>query len=132
MKLPKIPRRFLPLIVLTLVLLLIMPRTAKFGYDYKKGSPWPYETLIAEFDFPVLKTEDQILEERESAGSVIIPYYRKDLKAVQELSLTAKNATRAILLCGSFPLKMKNAKWSGPALGVLAFQGGTLNVLLWQ
>ena len=45
MKLPKIPRRFLPLIVLTLVLLLIMPRTAKFGYDYKKGSPWPYETV---------------------------------------------------------------------------------------
>ena len=71
MKLPKIPRRFLPLIVLTLVLLVIMPRTAKFGYDYKKGSPWPYETLIAQFDFPVLKTEDQILEERDSAGSVI-------------------------------------------------------------
>ncbi|MBO7089242.1 MAG: 3-oxoacyl-[acyl-carrier-protein] reductase [Lentisphaeria bacterium] len=61
-----------------------MPRTAKFGYDYRKGSPWPYETLIAEFDFPVLKTEDQILEERESAGSVIIPYYRFSEETVGE------------------------------------------------
>ncbi len=94
MKLPKIPRRFLPLAALILVLLFIMPRTAKFGYDYKKGSPWPYETLIAQFDFPVLKTEDQILEERESAGSVIIPYYRfseetvgETVKAVEGLDL---------------------------------------------
>ncbi|MBO4535967.1 MAG: hypothetical protein J5702_02050, partial [Bacteroidales bacterium] len=76
MSFPKIPRRFFPLILLAVTLLVIMPRTAKFGYDYKKGSPWPYETLIAQFDFPVLKTEDQILEEKENAGSVIIPYYR--------------------------------------------------------
>ena len=76
MNVPKIPRRFLPLILLVVILLAIMPRTAKFGYDYRKGSPWPYETLIAQFDFPILKTEDQILEERENAGSVIIPYFR--------------------------------------------------------
>lgn len=76
MNFPKIPRRFLPLILLAIILLVIMPRTAKFGYDYRKGSPWPYETLIAQFDFPILKTEDQILEERENAGSVIIPYFR--------------------------------------------------------
>ena len=76
MNFPKIPRRFLPLILLAIILLIIMPRTAKFGYDYRKGSPWPYETLIAQFDFPILKTEEQILEERENAGSVIIPYFR--------------------------------------------------------
>ena len=53
-----------------------MPRTAKFNYSYKKGTPWPYETLISQFDFPILKTEEQIQEEREEAGTIVIPFYR--------------------------------------------------------
>ena len=64
---PKLSRKFYPLILLFAVLVLLMPRTAKFNYDYKKGSPWPYETLVSQFDFPILKTEDQIQEEREQA-----------------------------------------------------------------
>ena len=77
MKLPRIERRFVPLAVVFVVLVLLMPRTAKFGYDYKKGSPWPYETLVAKFDFPILKTKEQIQEERENAGTTVVPYYRK-------------------------------------------------------
>ena len=53
-----------------------MPRTAKFSYDYRKGSPWPYETLVSQFDFPILKTEEQIVAEREQAGGGTVPYYR--------------------------------------------------------
>ena len=40
-----------------------------------------YETLSAQFDFPVLKTESQLLEERDKAGSEMIPYYRQDAKS---------------------------------------------------
>lgn len=72
----KIPRRYIPLIIVFAVLVLFMPRTAKFNFDYKKGSPWPYETLISQFDFPILKTEEQIRDERGESGTVIIPYYR--------------------------------------------------------
>lgn len=41
-----------------------------------------HETLMAQFDFPVLKTEAQLLEERDKAGSEIVPYYRHDAKMV--------------------------------------------------
>ena len=85
----RIPRSFkayLPLIGLFLLLVFIMPRSPKFNYDYGKGSPWMYETLIAQFDFPVLKTESQLLEERDKAGSEIIPYYRLDSKAASRTS----------------------------------------------
>ena len=37
-----------------------------------------HETLIAQFDFPILKTDEQILSEREAAASDIIPYFRLD------------------------------------------------------
>ncbi len=73
---PKLPRKYLPLVLVFAVLVLLMPRTAKFNYSYKKGTPWPYETLISQFDFPILKTEDQIQAEREEAGTIVIPFYR--------------------------------------------------------
>lgn len=66
----------IPLALLFVVLTLIFPRTAKFGYDYRKGSPWTYETLIAQFDFPILKSDEQLREERSNSKSVVIPYYR--------------------------------------------------------
>lgn len=81
------PRKFkvyLPLMALFLVLVFMMPRSPKFNYDYRKGSPWLYSTLVAQFDFPILKTEAQLVEEREKAGSVYIPYYRLDGKTASK------------------------------------------------
>lgn len=79
MKLPRVSinyRVLIPLVVLFLVLTLIFPRIAKFSYDYRKGSPWSHETLLAQFDFPILKTDEQIREEKSRSKSVVIPYYR--------------------------------------------------------
>ena len=98
---PKIPRKFIPLLIVFAVLVLLMPRTAKFNYDYKKGSPWPYETLISQFDFPILKTDEQLQEERSQAGSIVVPYYRFSeevssnvIKTVQSLDLGSYNNLR--------------------------------------
>ena len=76
----------MPLIALFVLLVFIMPKSPKFNYDYRKGSPWMYETLIAQFDFPVLKTEAQLQAEREKAGSNVIPYYRLDNKVAARSS----------------------------------------------
>ena len=98
---PKFPQKFLPLVIVFAVLVLLMPRPAKFNYDYKKGTPWPYETLISEFDFPILKTEEQIQAEREQAGTIVIPYYRYSeevtssvVKNAQSLDLGGFNSLR--------------------------------------
>lgn len=79
MKLPRVSVNYkvlVPLVALFLVLTLIFPRSAKFSYDYRKGSPWSHETLLAQFDFPILKTDEQIREERSRSKSAVIPYYR--------------------------------------------------------
>lgn len=77
---PKTFKVYLPLILLFLLLVFLMPRSSRFGYDYKKGSTWKYETLIAQFDFPILKTDEQYQRELERAGSSVIPYYKLDRK----------------------------------------------------
>lgn len=78
LNLPKKFRVYFPLILLFILLVYLMPRSPKFNYDYKKGAPWMYETLIAQFDFPIFKTDAQFLSEREAAGSAVVPYYRLD------------------------------------------------------
>ncbi len=89
---------YLPLAVLFVFIFLFMPRTGNFKYDYKKGSPWMYETLISQFDFPILKTAAQLQEEREKAGSGVIPYYRysegvadEKMHAVESANLGDRN-----------------------------------------
>ncbi len=67
---------YLPLAILFVILVLMFPRMGKFNYDYKKGSPWMYEALIAQFDFPILKTDAQIQAEKGQLGSSVIPYFR--------------------------------------------------------
>lgn len=67
------------------MLVFMMPRSPKFNYDYRKGSPWMYESLIAQFDFPVLKTDTQLQEDREKAGSDIVPYFRLDNKVAHKV-----------------------------------------------
>ena len=105
---PRDIKVYIPLILLFVFLLLLMPRTGNFNYDYRRGSPWMYETLIAQFDFPILKTEAQMQEERESAGSGVIPYYKyseevaaESIRSVEKADLgkfdTLKTRIREIL-----------------------------------
>lgn len=111
---PRKLKAYLPLIALFLVLLFMMPRSPKFNYDYRKGSPWLNETLVAQFDFPVLKTEAQLIEEREKVGSVFLPYYRMDSKAV------SKSLEAASKLDSDLRIPMADALSAIYAKGVLS------------
>ena len=75
---PRKIKVYLPLLVIVVLLVFLMPRSSRFNYDYRKGAPWQYETLIAQFDFPILKTQEQYQRELEQAGSRVIPYYKFD------------------------------------------------------
>ena len=70
---------------LFIALLLILPRSGKFNYDYVKGSPWAYDNLVAQFDFPILKTAEELQYERDAAGSSMIPYYRYSEEIMQQV-----------------------------------------------
>jgi len=82
---PRTFKVYLPLILLLVLLVFLMPRTSKFNYDYRKGEVWAYETLVAQFDFPILKTEQQLSKEYEKAGDRVIPYYRYDSHILGEV-----------------------------------------------
>lgn len=62
--------------LVVILLTFIMPNKGKFKYDYQRGRPWLYETLVSPVDFPVIKTNSELRVERARIASTIIPYYQ--------------------------------------------------------
>jgi len=80
--------RTIPLILLFVLILFSLPRTKKLSFDYKKGSPWKHDDLVATFSFPILKPEEQIAQEKAMNAPEAVPYYRRSIN-VEEKSLVA-------------------------------------------
>ena len=71
-------RIFICFILLAVLMLVLYPGEGKFQYEYQKGRPWVYETLISPIDFPILKTEAEMLREKEARASETVEYYSYD------------------------------------------------------
>jgi len=56
----------------------LFPRQGTFPFEFQKGSPWKHETLIANVDFPILKSSAEILQERDSVMGQLKPYFVLD------------------------------------------------------
>ncbi|MCQ2266465.1 MAG: HDIG domain-containing protein [Bacteroidaceae bacterium] len=53
----------------------MLPRETKFGYSYETGRPWHYAPLIAQYDFPIYKSEEQLKADRDSAMAGFQPFF---------------------------------------------------------
>ena len=64
------------LVILTVVIVVwALPREEGKRFHYDEGKPWMYGQLIAQFDFPVYKTEEALKAERDSILKHFQPYY---------------------------------------------------------
>lgn len=66
------------LLFVTALLVFFLPRETKEGYEYEQGRPWRYNSLIASFDFPIYKTQDEVSAERDSALRSFQPFYSEN------------------------------------------------------
>lgn len=63
--------------ILAAIIVLMFPRyNNSFRYHYEVGKPWGYNTLTADFDFPIFKTEDQLAKEQQQLLSTFAPSYK--------------------------------------------------------
>lgn len=60
------------------LIFMVFPGESRFKYEFQKGSPWRHETLIAPFNFAILKTEAEIKAETDSALQTYLPYFILD------------------------------------------------------
>lgn len=73
------------------IILLIIPHQTHFKYEYRKGEPWKYETLISPIDFPILKTKNEIEREKDSILLNSPLYYNYDENSYKSIIQLLKN-----------------------------------------
>ena len=85
------------MVLLGVVMLVAYPQRGTFKFSYHTGGTWMYETLVAPFDFPILKTQEERLMEMEQKASEVLDYYEFESKVsddrVASLKQTASSAT---------------------------------------
>ena len=62
-------------VVTSAALYFALPQEGRFRYEFRKGRPWMHETLIAPFNFAIMKPDKVITIERDSLLNSIIPYF---------------------------------------------------------
>ena len=81
-----------------LFLFLIFPGETRFKYEFQKGSPWRHSTLIAPFNFAVLKSDAAFKTEKDSALEKYVPYFKIDT-TIQNTREKAFNETFTSFCC---------------------------------
>lgn len=79
-KILKNKKIYISFVVVLFITVVFTPISGRFNYHYQLGKPWMYETLIAPIDFPVLKTDEELLQERREKASTVVKYYNLDQK----------------------------------------------------
>jgi len=100
--------------ILAAVIVLMFPRYSNaFRYHYEIGKPWGYNTLTADFDFPIYKTDDQLAKEQTQLLSTFAPIFnyiprvQREVKVVSLETmdwLQAEGYTRITLQQKKYPL----------------------------
>lgn len=60
------------------VIIIFVPKEGRFQYEYQKGKPWMHEDLVAQFDFPLYKTDIELMSEKSQILKDFSPIFRKD------------------------------------------------------
>ncbi|MDQ7917663.1 HDIG domain-containing protein [Mesonia sp. MT50] len=80
----------------TAIIVYLFPKGSKFKYDISKGKPWQYENLYAPFDFAILKTNDEIADEKEQIRENHTPYYDYNIAIPKQIKANLDKQARAV------------------------------------
>lgn len=76
--------KLMSFLIALFLIIWLMPRNAKFKYEYQKMRPWQHETLYAPFNFPIYKTTEQLNSEQNAALTDVYPIFIYDTKTTKE------------------------------------------------
>lgn len=69
------------------IITFLFPREGRFPYEYQKSMPWMHPDYYAPFDFPVLKTVEELSAEKDSLMMQFRPYFNQS-KGVDSVQLS--------------------------------------------
>lgn len=86
----------------TILIVYLFPKSGKFQFDFQQNKPWQYDNLYAPVDFAILKSAEQLEEERAQVESNVIPYFTYDAELAQEVKSGYQNQFASIFIDSIF------------------------------
>jgi putative nucleotidyltransferase with HDIG domain len=68
--------KYVMMTICVLVVTLYLPKQPRFRYEFEKGKTWLNKDLISPFSFAILKTNQQIEQDRKDAVESVLPIYQ--------------------------------------------------------
>ncbi|OQB29670.1 MAG: hypothetical protein BWY08_01769 [Bacteroidetes bacterium ADurb.Bin174] len=60
------------------IIVLLFPNRDRMKYQFEVGKPWSYDLLMASYDFPIYKSDEQIQQEKREILKNYLPFYNLD------------------------------------------------------
>lgn len=60
------------------IIVLLFPNRDSMKYQFEVGKPWSYDLLMASYDFPIYKSDEQIQQEKKEILKNYLPFYNLD------------------------------------------------------
>ncbi|WP_242118813.1 HD family phosphohydrolase [Aestuariivivens sediminicola] len=65
-------------ITTTFLIVYLFPKSGKFKYNFEKGKPWQSENYYAPFDFAIIKSEEEVQQEKDAIETNALLYFNLD------------------------------------------------------
>jgi putative nucleotidyltransferase with HDIG domain len=71
--------KFLMMVASICLIVVTLPKQAKFRYEYEKGRIWTQKDLVSPYNFAILKTSQELQADQQEALHTITPIYQLDV-----------------------------------------------------
>lgn len=71
-------------VIAILIILFTLPHERKFKFEFQRGMAWMHEDMVAPFDFPIYKTDTELITERNVILNNFKPFFKHDTTAVNQ------------------------------------------------
>lgn len=75
--------KYVMMILSVLVISTVLPKHARFRFEYEKGQIWQNKDLISPYSFAIEKTQEEINKDKADVLKSVLPIYRNNLQLTQ-------------------------------------------------
>lgn len=97
------------IIVTALLILLLFPENQSETYDFSENGFWQNDDLYAPFDFPIMKTDEELMREKKTLQNSMMLFFSVDpvaehntMRRIRTLDIDEKDKKNAVSLLSEF------------------------------
>lgn len=76
--------KYLVVLIVIAFISTLFPNNARFKYQFERGATWSYDDLVAPFNFPIKKSDEEIALDRTARQAALTPFYEMNLEVAKQ------------------------------------------------